>query len=211
MTTGDDSSTIVVYINLEICFMSVREKLVSELLLLGRDGHEIAAIIESQFSDASENHDRVRLARDILTNTGLSAAQLAKLVPLLTRFVLEYAEISQTAAPQQDTQIVNNLQDAPSVSDQVRRKKPRKKVLSGKDLQELFDIRAPSMIQKYSDDEGAPKPVIIKVNKPSIIVAPKASTLSSARPTRPVVEKPSAWDERPAIVPSTHIDYGGFW
>ena len=186
--------------------MSVRERIVSDLLLLGQDGHEILSIIESQFPGVDSNSERVRLARDILSKTGIEKSQLLKLVPLLSKLVVEFSE---TNADVTEAELVTSAPDQPigiSAQDFQRKKKPRSKKLSPKDLQELFDIRAPTMIQRYSDDEGKPKPVIIRVNQPMRIVQPKVNRIIPSQPS-----KPSAWEEVVSVANTVPIDYGGFW
>jgi hypothetical protein len=188
--------------------MSVREKLVADLLNLGLDGHEIFTIITSQFHESQSNGDRVRVARDILTTSGVSAPQLTKLTPLLTRFVLEFVT---RKAPEEEPVVDMPVEEVKVDNNQnVRRKKPQK--LSPKDLQKLFDLRGRTTIQQYSDDEGGPpKPIIVNVNKPLKIVKPAQRTLA---PVNIVPASPSVWSEVKTTEPIrriTPIDDGGFW
>ena len=188
--------------------MSVREKLVSDLLLLGQDGQEILGIIESQFPEVESNSERVRIARDILGKTGIEKSQLLKLVPLLSRLVVEYSDKNDARQNEIATQSTEIYIEDSQPEQLQRKKKTRNKKLSPKDLQELFDIRAPTMVQRYSDDEGKPKPVIIRVNQPMRMVASKP--VMRAIPSQP--SKPSAWEEVVDVTSnSTPVDYGGFW
>ena len=196
--------------------MSVREKLKAELSSTSLDPEAGLDFILSILSTSDSNASKVKSAKDFLVESGLSQSQVARLVPLLSRLVIELAETTKEAQ--------STPADGPSTSAYARKPKERKeKKLNREDLQEMFDLRAPILVQRYSDDEG-PVPIIRKVNKQAVISVPMSMrsvpTIKPVPKTPPVTiwateESPVASHVVPPAVatppPGIEIDYGGFW
>ena len=192
-------------------YMSSRERLLSELSSLKVDAGLCLEYFDSAFESAATNSERISLAKEFLIDSGVKQNNMAKLLPHLSRLVIEFSE-SQASKPDKEDAI------------ESKPKKNSKKVFRGKDIEQFFDVKGPRFVQQYSDDEGKNPKIVrnppVEVTQTFVVRKPKA-VVGLVVPRA----SPAAWKETPKKEGTSSMvtlkgetklvapveDYGGFW
>ena len=203
--------------------MSV-ERLERGLSDLGLDGQICVELLQSSFATLASNPERLKFAKDFLTESGIAVADVTKLLPAISRFVVDFGSGALGAPP---VPAVSVPPSPPAAAAEAPTKKKKATVIRGKELAEFFSFKTPNYVQQYSDDEKNPKPKISTFRQPAQVLAPKpqisvvnktpvvsAPWMAAAPPTPPLVPAPApAVVAPPAAVPKSQQagEYGGFW